>query len=254
MPSTIRVSFSDRNLNISLPRGWHELSTNELQMVYRFLTVYDPYVAPVAIFLRFANAKVIREVDNKTLVSFRISRKISVQSLISDDEMVSFVSHLDWLADPGTIPVRLPKIAGNYAVDAQLHGVSFGDYLRIESLYQGYLQSQDPTALLRLANILYRGRNKIKKLDDVDTICVFNWVAQIKALFADTFKHFFHSSGEGEAPDMIEIMNAQIRALTGGDVAKEDQILAIDCWRALTELDAKAREAEELNKQLKKSK
>jgi uncharacterized protein YbjQ (UPF0145 family) len=46
-------------------------------------------------------------------------------------------------------------------------------------------------------------------------------------------------------------MNAQIRALTGGDITKEDQILQKDTWRALTELDAKAKDAEELRKQYK---
>ena len=46
-------------------------------------------------------------------------------------------------------------------------------------------------------------------------------------------------------------MNAQIRALTGGDITKEAAILQMDCWRALTELDAKAREAEEIRNQLK---
>ena len=48
-------------------------------------------------------------------------------------------------------------------------------------------------------------------------------------------------------------MNAQIRALTGGDITKEETIRKANVWRALTELDAKAREAEELNKKLKKS-
>ena len=52
---------------------------------------------------------------------------------------------------------------------------------------------------------------------------------------------------------MTEAMNAQIRALTGGDITKEKQIEKSDVWRALTELDAKAREAEELNDKLKKS-
>ena len=33
-------------------------------------------------------------------------------------------------------------------------------------------------------------------------------------------------------------MNAQIRALTKGDVTKESEVLALDTWRALTELNA----------------
>ena len=43
-----------------------------------------------------------------------------------------------------------------------------------------------------------------------------------------------------------------IRALTGGDITKEAAIMKMDTWRALTELDAKAREAEELRKAAKK--
>ncbi|MBQ7853080.1 MAG: hypothetical protein IJ342_09470, partial [Muribaculaceae bacterium] len=122
MPSTIRVTFSDNTINVSLPRGWHELSVSDLKMVYRFLAVYDPEVAPVAIFCRFANAKIIRELDDDNmLVLFRINRKMSVTAEISPDQMASFLSHLDWLAEPGTVPVRLPKIGGNHAVDAQLH-------------------------------------------------------------------------------------------------------------------------------------
>ena len=49
-----------------------------------------------------------------------------------------------------------------------------------------------------------------------------------------------------------EATNAQIRALTGGDITKENQIMNMDTHRALTELDAKAREAEEYRKMAKK--
>ena len=42
-------------------------------------------------------------------------------------------------------------------------------------------------------------------------------------------------------------MNAMIRALTGGDVVKEEKVLAIETHRALIELNEKAREAREFN-------
>jgi uncharacterized protein YbjQ (UPF0145 family) len=41
-------------------------------------------------------------------------------------------------------------------------------------------------------------------------------------------------------------MNAQIRALTKGDITKEQEILNMDTWRALTELNAQAREYQEI--------
>ena len=49
-----------------------------------------------------------------------------------------------------------------------------------------------------------------------------------------------------------EAMDAQIRALTKGDITKEAEILALDTWRALTELNAQAREYKQLQAQMKK--
>jgi hypothetical protein len=44
-----------------------------------------------------------------------------------------------------------------------------------------------------------------------------------------------------------DVVDSQLRALTKGDITKEKEILAMDTWRALTELNALAREYEELN-------
>ena len=69
---------------------------------------------------------------------------------------------------------------------------------------------------------------------------------------ARAFPHFFKRTvvedGQPEHVDFMELYNIQLRALTGGDVTKESTVLGLECWRALTELDAKAREAEELEK------
>ena len=64
------------------------------------------------------------------------------------------------------------------------------------------------------------------------------------------FPFLLKPAGEGESseiPDMRAVMNAQIRALTGGDITKEKEVMSMDCWRALTELNEKAREQQEFN-------
>ena len=47
---------------------------------------------------------------------------------------------------------------------------------------------------------------------------------------------------------LVRSMNTQIRALTKGDITKEKEILAMDVYRALTELDAQAEEYNELKR------
>ena len=82
---------------------------------------------------------------------------------------------------------------------------------------------------------------------------VFYWFTSVKSLFSRSFPYFFQPVGNVSPNNLLEegaplakritdAMNAQIRALTKGDVTKEDEVLKMDVWRALTELDALAKE------------
>ena len=72
---------------------------------------------------------------------------------------------------------------------------------------------------------------------------------------ARRYKHFFVTVENASTQNMQERlqqnMNNQIRALTKGDITKEQQVLAMDVHRALVELDAQAREYEELKRETK---
>lgn len=88
-------------------------------------------------------------------------------------------------------------------------------------------------------------------------------MASLKQYFAQVFNNFYKpaptnengGSLAGEQVDLFKQLrdstNSQIRALTGGDITKEATIMKMDTWRALTELDAKAKEAEEYRKAIK---
>ena len=89
---------------------------------------------------------------------------------------------------------------------------------------------------------------------------IFYWFASLKELFSRTFPSFLRPAGSMTSENLLEqgaplgrrlqeAMNAQIRALTKGDITKEREVLSMDTWRALAELDAQAKEYEELKKQ-----
>ena len=95
------------------------------------------------------------------------------------------------------------------------------------------------------------------RLSKEEATSIFYWFTSLKRYFASLFTHFFGIANDGEAGMMSykqlrDNMNTQIRALTGGDITKEREVLQMDCWRALTELDAKAKDYEELQKATKK--
>lgn len=129
------------------------------------------------------------------------------------------------------------------------HEVSFKTYLMIENYYQGFVATKNVAALKQIERLLYPGVSQPEEIGTVRAINICKWLIGLKALFARQFRNLFRQSSGGERPNMMELMNNQIRILTGGDVTKEDKIMSIDCWRALTELDYKSKEADEIRRQ-----
>ena len=156
----------------------------------------------------------------------------------------------------------LHTTAGLTAVNSRLHGVRFADYLQCEKYWSAIATAKetapDPektTALFaaKLAQTLYlrRGRKAAKPptLTKAEQLNVLLWYAAVRETFQEEFKHLFAPAGENTAaPPFKETMNAQIRALTDGDPTKEQAVFDLDTWRALTELNEKAREAAEIRK------
>lgn len=133
-----------------------------------------------------------------------------------------------------------------------LHDVSFYDYLNIEKNYQLFMLNQEDKFLQKMAHLMYRtadgSADKTAHFEPYELLGVFMWFSSVKEYFAANFTHFFKPAKEGgelRRVDILPAMQAQIRALTDGDVTKQQAVYNTDCWAALTELDNKAREAEE---------
>lgn len=252
----IRATFSDeRNaINFNLPKGWDELSQNELCMVMRCKARQEePHQAKFAVLLHLTGLKVLRREGEMWVCSVPTDENNPKRFLLDPELLPGLLDGLNWMDDPGVVPVRLDTLHGAEALPVKLHGVPFTNYLQCENCYQGILQSQKQEAVQHLATLLYPGLQKT--LAVWEQLLVIQWWAQLKAMFAALFPHLFKPSGATVGtPDMMEVMNNQIRALTGGDVTKEEEILKINTWRALTELDAKAKEADEFNQKMKMKK
>ena len=234
-----RVTFSDGQLSVELPKGWHELSQAELLTIYKLMTAFSMEELPFEVFRELSGMELVRINDDKYFVKIKAveeGKEVKLFAGLSAMQLTACYEPLRWLGDPGRIPVRLDSVGGVGGIRADLHGLKLGAFLQFENLYQGF------------------GRDW--ELQPWEEINMINWAVQIKAMFAAKFTHLFKPIGD-EAPSaisMAEVMNNEIRVLTGGDVTKEDAVLSIDVWRGLTELDYKAKEAEEFNREMAKDK
>ena len=236
------------SINFVVPQGWHELSDKQLRYAYSLIASdFATDEVKTLCLLQWSGTKVIGQQESGSY----LLKKGKILFEVTPLTLAELLPHLDWLGALPTVPVRISKINRAHALPADFSEVPFETYIIVDNIYQGYLQTQSDDLLDELANVLY---GKPIKLTPYERINIFYRVASLKDFFARRYPDFLQpvSAATGgnrpgsSAPSAEEAMNAQIRPLTKGDITKEKEILALDTWRALTELNAQAKEYKEI--------
>lgn len=243
------------SINFQLPASWSELSDKQLRYVYQLIAGdFSSDEIKTLCLLRWGSAKLIGRQDNGSYLLKKGKAIFEITPLT----IAELLPHLAWLGEMSAKPMRPVKLKHRPGIAADFSEVPFESFIICDNLYQGYLQTQSDDLLDELASVLYPG---IKTpLAPWERIAVFYWFTSLKTSLANRYSDFFQpvdtvATGNllGSPSLSVEAaMNAQIRALTKGDVTKEAEVLALDTHRALTELNAQAREYKQLNSQLNK--
>ena len=236
------------SINFQVPQGWHELGDKQLRYVYQLLASdFSADEIKTLCLLQWSGTKVIGRQDSGAY----LLKKAKILFEVTPLTLAELLPHLDWLASLPTVPVRLSKINRQHALPADFSEVPFETFIICDNLYQGYLQAQNDELLDQLGATLY---GKSMTFKPSERISIFYWFAALKETLSRKYSDFFQpiagaSDGNllGSSTSVEDAMNAQIRALTKGDITKEAEVLALDTHRALTELNAQAREYKELN-------
>ncbi|MDY4664692.1 MAG: hypothetical protein SPC80_01630 [Prevotella sp.] len=241
------------SINFIVPQGWHELGDKQLRYVYTLLAgEYTSDEIKTLCLLRWSDTKVIGLQDSGAY----LLKKAKILFEVTPVTLAELLPHLSWLDSIPTAPVRLSKINRQSALPADFSEVPFETFIICDNLYQGYLSTQDDALLDQLGATLY---GKSMTFKPYERISIFYWFAALKESLSKKYSDFFQPINDaatggnllGSSVSVEDAMNAQIRALTKGDVTKESEVLALDTHRALTELNAQAREYKELNAKIK---
>lgn len=243
-----------KQFNIVLPTSWEELTDDQMKMVFRlFARNLSEGEVKTLCLLRWNKMKVLGKTDK---AGYWLKTKMGLAVATARD-IYNLTRPLDFMDDIPPKPIRLSHIGRQRPINADFDGVPFEVYLYADNLFQGYLHTESMDLLKELVQVLYQSDGIHP--DKAACIMAFYWMASLKRLFAQRFSHFYQPIDMVDANNMLqggslhktlmEAVNAQIRALTGGDVTKEPFVMKMDTIRALTELDCKAREVEDLKKQ-----
>lgn len=237
------------SINFIVPQGWHELSDKQLRYVYQLLAnEFTTDEVKTLCLLQWSGTKVIGRQDSGAY----ILKKGKILFEVTPLTLAELLPHLEWLGSLPTVPVRISKINRQHALPADFSEVPFETFIICDNLYQGYLQTQNDELLDQLGATLY---GKSMTFKPYERINIFYWFAALKDTFSRKYPDFFQPIDAATGGNLLgssassveDAMNAQIRALTKGDVTKEAEVLALDTHRALTELNAQAREYKDLN-------
>lgn len=261
-PKTPQPSSSQvREIRLKAPRSWSELTQGQLRYVLELMTSAPRPMTEVKtyMFVRFTGIEV------KGL--YPDGRKCVAQKRVfylKNWEVESLLHQFDFIETGEDYDTRLDEVQGLRPVDSLLHDVCFLDYLNAEKWYLLYSQKRDSKYLDKLTEILYRPKDEEKthnsslithNYSESERLNSCLWYSRIKAVFRQVFPHLFRpSSSIDEDFNVMASINAQIRILTDGDITKEQAVLDKDCWRALYELDAKAKEADDFKREQAKLK
>lgn len=265
LPSFSTHKDGTQEFNFKAPSSWAELSEEQLRYVLSVMSIHhDHIVIKCYLLARFCGLTVHKYTRTGWKCSVKCDEsgengnakigKVRERVLyISAAEILSLLKNFDFI-DKFTDfrPLQRASDVLLTAVDSMLHDVSFYDYLNIEKNYQLFMLNQEDKFLSKMAHLMYRtadgSADETAHFEPYELLGVFMWFSNVKEYFAANFTHFFKPAREGgelRRVDILPAMQAQIRALTDGDVTKQQAVYNTDCWAALTELDNKAREAEE---------
>lgn len=253
-------------LDLTAPTSWTELTQEQLAYLLKVIaTVNRSSLGHAYRSREDFSAQVAANVATRCLLHWNGIRVITPYAdawllahdgeefIVSTGDLAAAAAMLPWISRLPEDPVRLDTIDGATAISADIEDdLSFDDYLACEALWQVWQSTLADSLLRDMAAILYR-KDDIK-LKEYEQLSIFYWWAGLKAMLSRRFPNFLQTSPVEPAVDHVDeltlrrSMDSQIRALTKGDITKESTILSLPATRALTELDALAREYEELNR------
>ena len=261
---THRPTFlADGSIDLYAPTEWRKMTQRQLRYVLTLLAMFDNLtVVKTYMLVRLSGIhvegdtmRVTRSHPKSFSCWFRPAWwKPRKWFTLEPWQVESLIRQFDFIDQFDSMDVRLERIHGCRAVDDILDHYPFGDYLMAEQYYQLAVSSGKTEMIERLACFLYVQRNgkhpKQLSLSPAEQMGTLRWFAHVKTHFAERWPYFFRKVDadiEEMDIDLMGAMDTQIRALTEGDITKEETIKQLPCWRALTELNQKAREAKEFH-------
>ena len=253
-------------IELTAPRNFSEMTEKQTRYLATLMVAGQTEAQiRTKCFVRFAG---IRPVAQTEAVYFFVKPRLKGFFSLTHEEVLAFSNTFKWITK-SFVGYKPPVRIGAYkSIDRLLRDTTFATYLDAENCYQAFIYTKQQHHLSRLMAILFvskwrsreRATKHFNKASEVDKLIALHWFMAIKEEFARKFKYLFRTESNDPdemelptaPPNMLAIITNQVRMLTEGDITKNKAVMSANTWDALTELNAKCREYEQMKKQANK--
>lgn len=102
--------FLDNMLSFSLPDSWEKLSQKQLRYVLFALRTFEDVQAKTYLFVRLLSIRILKKTEAGWLCRIRLSLFRRKKFFIQEWQVQHYLEKLDFIHDPGFIPVRFERI------------------------------------------------------------------------------------------------------------------------------------------------
>lgn len=193
--------------------------------------------------------------------------------IISDELLASALDTIDWILQPDDTLLTRPDLlraVHSSAIPPDLRTLRFADWIAIDTTFTVLIEQSSrpgpvPELQLRSSTRQAPAMKVAKKLwpkmparslTTWKQTAAILWMTAIKCRLQKQYPHIYAQPDQNDTAEIFptgpqsrrEAIQAQIRALTKGDITIEEKVLAAPMHRAIAELDQLAREFQELQK------
>lgn len=249
-------------LNITLPKGWNELTPAQVSRVAYYLSLnFDETEFLVKIGCEFADLKPRGSsvMPNGDIV-YRYYHRDRGNVLIDTEQVAAIAEALKWIVTEPE-PMAAPALDGYTSPDHRLYCITLEQYITADNACNAYIRTQNIEALRVMVAALYPltspfDGNKLtyeaKRLTFLphwQLQAVLLWFIGAKKLLMQKYPLVFAGDGsEGGAVPGAEVLLGLLSSLNEGRVVDNDKLKQTDIHEIFYELNLKIKNTQKSQK------
>jgi hypothetical protein len=229
-------------IDVTLPKGWHEITGEELVKLAGMFLKYDkkPEFLTRCFFL-LSGWKPLRIPnfieDDKTQYWFKSGKKKFYADI---DIFHTMVKQLEWLLAGFKLPASMPTVRGYKSCNVKLYSVSLEDYLNADNLFNAFVSTNEAKYLNQLFSLFYKKKRWVAWASQPKKYAVFLWFSGAKNMLVNKYPSLFYESpGSTGTVSAEETILNLLSALNNGDVTNNEKLFKTHVHECFHELNLK---------------